>query len=205
VSATGIHYNKNLNFFSLGHGGYFSPQQYLLGSVPVSWRERRGAVAYDISASGGLQSIREDASPYYPTRPLAGQSYYPSHVTTGPNYNVAAHLEYQVSPHWYVEGFATANNARNYASQTIGFALKLFVERVPTTNLHPRAIPDWRGKRDASATSAADPWRPWNHGSAGVSQTSRLPRRERDRAADVLAGARGRYHSCCGKSWGTAR
>ena len=147
LSATGIHYDKNLNFFSLGHGGYFSPQQYLLGSVPVSWRDHRGAVAYDISVSGGLQSIREDASPYYPTRPLAGQSYYPSQVTTGPNYNFAARLEYHASPHWYVEGFAAANNARNYESRTFGFALKLLVERLPPgTNLHPKAIPDWRGR-----------------------------------------------------------
>ena len=65
-----------------------------------------------------------------------------------PNYNVAAHLKYSVSPHWYVEGFATSNNARNYASQTVGVALKLLVERLPTTtNLHPKAIPDWRGRR----------------------------------------------------------
>ena len=146
-SATGIHYDKNLNFFSLGHGGYFSPQQYLLGSVPVSWRDRHGAVAYEVSVSGGLQSIREDAAPYYPTQPLADQSYYPSHVTAGPNYNVSARLEYHLSPHWYVEGFATANNARNYASRTVGFALKLLVKRLPpATNLHPNAIPDWRGR-----------------------------------------------------------
>jgi hypothetical protein len=115
--------------------------------VPVSWSERRRNVAYDISASAGLQSIREDASPFYPTRPLAGQTYYQSHVTTGPNYNVAAHLDYHVSPHWYVEAYATANNARNYATQTVGFALKLLVERLPTTTgLHPKAVPDWRGR-----------------------------------------------------------
>ena len=147
LSATRLQYDKNLNFFSLGHGGYFSPQQYWLGSMPVSWSDRRGAVTYDLSASAGLQAIREDASPYYPTRPLAGQTYYPSHVTTGPNYNIAAQLEYHVSPHWYVQGYATANNARNYSSQTVGFALKLLVERLPTTtSLHPKAVPDWRGR-----------------------------------------------------------
>jgi hypothetical protein len=41
VSGTGMHYDRNVNFFSVGHGGYFSPQRYLLGSVPVSWYERR--------------------------------------------------------------------------------------------------------------------------------------------------------------------
>jgi hypothetical protein len=147
VSATGIHYDKNLNFFSLGQGGYFSPQQYLLGSIPVSWRDRRAGVAYEFNVSGGFQSIREDPSPYYPTRPLVGQPYYESHVTTGPNYNFAAHLEYQASSHLYIEGFATANNARNYASQAVGVGIKLLIERLPTsTNLRPRALPDWRGK-----------------------------------------------------------
>jgi tetratricopeptide (TPR) repeat protein len=148
VSATGIHYDKNLNFFSLGQGGYFSPQQYWLGSIPVSWHDRRAGVVYEFSASGGFQSIREDASPYYPTRPFAGQPNYEGHVTTGPNYNFAAHLEYQASPHFYIEGFATANNARNYASQAVGVGIKLLIERLPTrTSLHPKSLPDWRGRQ----------------------------------------------------------
>ena len=37
VNATGMHYDRNLNFFSFGQGGYFSPQQYYLASVPLSW------------------------------------------------------------------------------------------------------------------------------------------------------------------------
>jgi len=49
VSGTALHYDRNLNFFSIGHGGYFSPQRYLLGSVPVSWYERRDRLEYEVA------------------------------------------------------------------------------------------------------------------------------------------------------------
>lgn len=147
ASATALHYDRNLNFFSFGHGGYFSPQQYLLGAVPVSWRQRGRAVAYEINASAGLQFIREDAAPFYPTQPIEGQAFYPEHVTSGANYNFMTRFTYQFSPYSVVEAFATANNAKNYASQTVGVSLKLLISRrPPTTDLHPKALPDWRGR-----------------------------------------------------------
>jgi tetratricopeptide (TPR) repeat protein len=147
VSGTAIHYDRNLNFFSFGQGGYFSPQQYLLASVPISWRKQSRAFAYEVSASGGGQFIKEGASPFYPTQPLEGQSFYPDHATRGSNYNFATRFAYWFSPHSYIEAFATANNAKNFASQTVGVSLKLFISRLPTTtDLHPKAIPDWRGR-----------------------------------------------------------
>jgi hypothetical protein len=147
VSATALHYDKNLNFFSFGNGGYFSPQQYLLASVPIAWRRLGRAVVYEISASAGAQSIKESAAPFYPTRPLEGQSFYPDHVTRGSNYNIATRFAYRFSPHSSIEAFATANNAKNYASQAVGVSLKLLFNGLPTTtDLHPQAIPDWRGR-----------------------------------------------------------
>jgi len=120
VSATALHYDKNLNFFSFGHGGYFSPQQYLLASVPISWRTLGRAVVYEISASAGAQTIKESAAPFYPTQPLEGQSFYPDHVTRGSNYNFATRFAYLFSPRSSIEAFATANNSKNYASQAVG-------------------------------------------------------------------------------------
>jgi tetratricopeptide (TPR) repeat protein len=149
VNVSGMHYDKNLRFFSLGQGGYFSPQQYGVASIPISYFARRRRFEYRISVSGGVQYISEDASPFYPTSAggaLPNQGSYSSDVHTGPNYNADLRLGYRVSPHAYFETFVTANNARNYTYQAAGFSLKFLIRPLPTdTDLHPKSIPDWQG------------------------------------------------------------
>ena len=60
-------YDRNTNFFSAGHGGYFSPQQFHRAGWSVNARTKSlkdwiikvdGAVAFE--------SVREDAAPQYP-------------------------------------------------------------------------------------------------------------------------------------------
>lgn len=149
MSVGGMHYDKNLRFFSLGQGGYFSPQEYGTASIPISYFARHQRFEYRIRASGGVQYISENASPFYPTSvgaALPHQGFYISQVHTGPNYNVDLRLGYRVSPHAYFETFVTANNARNYTYQAAGFSLKFLIRRLPTdTELHPDSIPDWQG------------------------------------------------------------
>ncbi|MGA8438430.1 MAG: cellulose synthase subunit BcsC-related outer membrane protein [Candidatus Sulfotelmatobacter sp.] len=149
VNFSGMHYDKNLQFFSLGQGGYFSPQEYGVASIPISYFARHQRFEYRIRVSGGVQYISQDASPFYPTSAgaaLPNQGLYASQVHTGPNYDADLRLGYRVSPHAYFEMFATANNARNYTYQAAGFSLKFLIRRLPTdTDLHPRSIPDWQG------------------------------------------------------------
>ncbi|WBV42583.1 cellulose biosynthesis protein BcsC [Pseudoroseomonas cervicalis] len=59
-------YDKNLRYFTLGHGGYFSPQSFVAASVPLDYRARSGDFSYRIGASVGLASFREDRSPVFP-------------------------------------------------------------------------------------------------------------------------------------------
>jgi hypothetical protein len=148
VSGTGIHYDRNLNFFSIGHGGYFSPQRYLLGAVPVSWYERRDRLEYEVAGSAGLQSIQQDGAPFDPTRSDSLESPYDPDTRRGANYNLAFRLAYHVAPRVYLEGFAGANNARDFASRTFQIRLNVFLSRVPTgTHLPVKPIPDWKGSR----------------------------------------------------------
>jgi tetratricopeptide (TPR) repeat protein len=148
-NASGMHYDKNLQYFSLGQGGYFSPQQYGVASIPISYFSRHRRFEFRVRVSGGVQYLSMDASPFYPTSvgaSLPNQASYASSVHTGPNYDVDLRLGYRLSPHAYFETFATANNARNYTYQAVGFSLKLLIRRLPTdTDLHPNSIPDWQG------------------------------------------------------------
>jgi hypothetical protein len=145
-NATGMHYDRNLNFFSLGHGGYFSPQLYLLGAAPVSWRGWSPGLEYEISASAGIQSIKADGAPLDPTR--SDVLFYAADSRRGTNYSASFRLEYHIANHVYIQAFAGANNTRDYSSRTVQIALKFLLNRVPTgAHLALRSIPDWKGNR----------------------------------------------------------
>ncbi|GGC26566.1 cellulose biosynthesis protein [Siccirubricoccus deserti] len=62
-------YDKNLHDFSLGHGGYFSPQRYAAMNLPVDYRARSGDLSWRIGGTLGVASFREDASPVFPGDP----------------------------------------------------------------------------------------------------------------------------------------
>ena len=154
VNATALHYDRNLNFFSFGQGGYFSPQQYYLASVPISWYSHTPRVDYQIKFSGGMQYLQQDASAFYPVSPhsaVVSPGSYPSRRSTTPNYDADIRLGYHISPHLYLDAFATANNARDYYAQSVGFTLRFMVDRIPnSTDIFVKAIPDWTGRQPFS-------------------------------------------------------
>ncbi|MCS7214605.1 MAG: cellulose synthase subunit BcsC-related outer membrane protein [Thermodesulfovibrio sp.] len=61
------HFNRNSNFFTYGHGGYFSPQFFsMVGpTFRYSLKECCG-IALDIKASFGYIYYRTDSTPHYP-------------------------------------------------------------------------------------------------------------------------------------------
>ncbi len=151
VNGGAMHYNRNLQYFSFGQGGYFSPQQYYLASIPISWYSRHPRFEYAIRFSGGIQYLQEDQSPLYPVPPGSGltpQAAYASNSTTAPNYDLDLRVGYRVTPHVYFGTFATANNARDYYDQSAGFTLRFMVDPIPTrTDLRVNTIPDWKGQQ----------------------------------------------------------
>jgi tetratricopeptide (TPR) repeat protein len=151
VNVTGMHYEKNLNFFSFGQGGYFSPQQYYLASMPISWYAHKPRFEYQIKFSGGMQYLQQDASPFYPIShhsTVVSARTYPSTSSTTPNYDADIRMGRRISPHMYIDIFATASNARDYYAQSVGFNLKFMVNRIPTsTDLLVNSVPDWTGKQ----------------------------------------------------------
>jgi hypothetical protein len=149
LNVAGMHYDRNSSFFTLGQGGYFSPQQYYLAAIPMSWFARHRRFEYELRAALGAQYLSNDASAFFPTQPrLSPGSFYQSSVHRGPNYDLALRLGYRVAPHWYLETFARANNAQNFTTQTVGFTLKYLVHKLPpNTDFHVKSIPDWTGKQ----------------------------------------------------------
>ncbi|WCT73312.1 cellulose synthase subunit BcsC-related outer membrane protein [Sphingomonas naphthae] len=67
-------YDNNQNFFSYGHGGYFSPQQYLAVSFPLRYRTISGPLSLDATLTPGFQTYRQDGENVFPTSdPLQAQ------------------------------------------------------------------------------------------------------------------------------------
>ena len=151
LNAGAMHYDRDLKYFSFGQGGYFSPQQYYLASVPITWYSRHPRFEYSIRFSGGMQYLAEGASQYYPVLPRSApvtQAMYSSDTSVAPNYDLNLRMGYRVAPHVYLGTFAMANNARNYYSQSVGFSLKFMIDRIPThTDLRINSIPNWQGQQ----------------------------------------------------------
>ena len=154
MNFSGMGYDRNLRYFTLGQGGYFSPQQYFLFNVPVRWTGTHGRLQYTIGGSLGLQHFNEDASDYYPTNAAlqaAANKQYPTLVSTGANFAFDSRLGYQLAPHWMLGAFLTANNARNYTAASGGLFVKYTFEERPMSFVDTvPSIPDWRGQQPFS-------------------------------------------------------
>lgn len=152
LNLSAMSYDKNLRFFTLGHGGYFSPQKYFLMNVPVHWTGRyKQKFIYGVNASAGTQYVQEDAAPYYPTLPgIQGRTgpTYAAQVLTGGNYNVEALGMYEVTPGWYIGLMADANNARYYTARNVSIFLRhSFGNEAVPGRLGQPSVPDWRGRQ----------------------------------------------------------
>ncbi|HEY2254317.1 MAG TPA: cellulose synthase subunit BcsC-related outer membrane protein [Variovorax sp.] len=143
-------YDKNLSFFTFGQGGYFSPENYTSVTFPVDWTGRDDRLAWRLNASLGVQSFKEDASPYFPTDPAlqAGAAaavanatrlglnqaiftgFYPSNSHTGIAYNLGGVLEYEVAPQLYLGGALVFNNAQNYRQVAVSAYLRYMLGNI---------------------------------------------------------------------------
>lgn len=62
-------YRHNENAFTYGHGGYFSPQQFVSLTAPLHLRSTAGPWRLDARVSPGYARYREGDAPVFPTSP----------------------------------------------------------------------------------------------------------------------------------------
>ena len=64
------HYDKDLSGYTLGQGGYYSPQEYLSFAVPVTWRQRTENWSWELGGSVSWSPFAHpDASPLSAAEP----------------------------------------------------------------------------------------------------------------------------------------
>ncbi|OJW23197.1 MAG: hypothetical protein BGO51_11680 [Rhodospirillales bacterium 69-11] len=62
-------YDKNLRYFTLGQGGYFSPQSYFATLFPVRYTSKTDNMTWSIGGALGYQTYNEHSSPVFPNNP----------------------------------------------------------------------------------------------------------------------------------------
>lgn len=152
VNLTAMQYDKNLSGFTYGHGGYFSPQDYVDLGFPVHWSGRSAgqSVNWKVDASVGVQHFKTDPTPYFPTDPTLQQAAYDAaslaallglvdrytdpvyagESRTGVSYNLSGAAEWQVAPQLFLGGRMTFNNARDYNQFSSNLYLRFVMDRL---------------------------------------------------------------------------
>jgi tetratricopeptide (TPR) repeat protein len=126
LSMTGISYANNQDYFTYGHGGYFSPQTFFALGVPVTWAQRTGRLTYQVKGSVGVQHFEQDSADYFPNdKALQAASglRYEGQNKTGIGYSVAAAAEYKVASNFLLGANLGLDNAHDY--QQVSGALSL--------------------------------------------------------------------------------
>ncbi len=125
-------YDKNLRFFTLGHGGYFSPQSFIAANVPIDWRGRSNNLFYRVGATIGLATFTEDRTPIFPNDAgLQGAlqaranseadvtASYPGQTKTGLTGGLRGDIEYMITPQLRIGGALRFDQAADW-SETRG-------------------------------------------------------------------------------------
>lgn len=151
----GMHYQHNEYGLSYGQGGYFSPAYYFAGAVPVTIRGGGdGNLHYDVEASAGVRSFRQDAAAFFPldaglqgsfascgsAGPTYSCGYSPRMVSTGFEYALRGEFSYRLRDHWYAGGFVRSTNRNNYQDVSAGFALRYTFRRQATAEGRPTGL-----------------------------------------------------------------
>ncbi len=108
------HFDKNLEEFTFGHGGYYSPQSYVSISLPISFYGRQDRWSWEVRGSVSYSYSQIDRSPFYPNdpalqaeaerlEPLTGITpFYEGDSSTGSGYALSGAVEYRVNPYLHI-------------------------------------------------------------------------------------------------------
>lgn len=129
LNLTTFAYDENLRHFTLGHGGYFSPQFFGALTVPLTWTYNRGPLSLRADAAFGSQTFREDGAPLFPGRQALQDELerlaefepeanlplgYADQSNSGVSYKLGGAAQYRITPRFAAGGSLSVDNARDY-------------------------------------------------------------------------------------------
>ncbi|KIH81804.1 cellulose biosynthesis protein BcsC [Pseudomonas batumici] len=135
LSGSALTYANNQDFYTYGHGGYFSPQTFFALGVPISWSQRTERFTYRIKGSVGVQHIGQDSAEVFPGHSelqpratAAGLTGYGSNSKTGIGYSLNAAGEYKFGSSFFLGGTLGVDNSSDYRQLSGGLYLRYTFE-----------------------------------------------------------------------------
>jgi tetratricopeptide (TPR) repeat protein len=116
-------YRRNLGKFTMGHGGYFSPETMFQGDITAMFLTEQGK---DWLVRGstfiGYQSNHQASAPYFPKNPDG--RLYPSESKASIVFGISAEGAVLLSPEWILGGQFSMASTANYTEYTLGMMLQ---------------------------------------------------------------------------------
>lgn len=134
---TASKFKRNTNFFTFGHGGYYSPKLFFMAGPLMSFRTKPcSPVWVEVDISMGYLKSRTETAPYYPLNRVEIGSYN-GESSSGLGYRIKLKaFKLLKKPKWAVGSFLDINNSSGYTEWNIGLSLRyLFSPRnIPLKN-----------------------------------------------------------------------
>lgn len=114
------HYDKDLSGYTLGQGGYYSPQQYVSFAVPVNWRQRTENWSWELGGSVSWSHSKNNNQARYPEQNLL-PVHYPNagyidegSSSNGFGYTAHALIERRLTSNWFIGAAVDIQQAKDY-------------------------------------------------------------------------------------------
>ncbi|MBS3048441.1 cellulose synthase complex outer membrane protein BcsC [Enterobacter mori] len=118
------HYDKDLSGYTLGQGGYYSPQEYVSFALPVTWRKRTENWSWELGGSVSWSHSKTKDELRYPKQGLIPTDE-PGRYTdrgemetgsssSGTGYTARAIIERRVTSNWFVGLGVDIQEAKDY-------------------------------------------------------------------------------------------
>lgn len=130
-------YQKDLSEYTLGHGGYYSPQRYASISLPVSYARRTVNWSYLLEGSVSLSASKSREMDYYPEQAL-----------------IADPWRDLASQDVSYGNFITGNRFGGGSSRSVGYSIRGMLERRLSSYWVLGTGLDWRYSEDYSPSRA---------------------------------------------------
>ncbi len=116
------HYNRDLSGYSLGQGGYYSPQKYVSFALPVVWRQRTENWSWEVGGSVSWSHSQTDNERRFPISHLVpnDDSYKDrDHIEQGSSsngfgYTARVLVERRITSNWSIGAGVDIQEAKDY-------------------------------------------------------------------------------------------
>ncbi|MEW7865974.1 cellulose synthase complex outer membrane protein BcsC [Aeromonas diversa] len=115
------HYQRDLGGYTLGQGGYYSPQRYFSLALPVSYRQRSSDWSWEVNGSVSWSRSRSDDTQRYPLAGLVPPALPDRDAierggsSSGIGYTLGGLVEYRLTDHWRIGARIDIQQADDYA------------------------------------------------------------------------------------------